>query len=89
MANKTPEPKKLHWMLEISMKKLGELRHFRSIGNRKKKQAKIFYAANKVFVVEFENWDHVGTREIIRGPHDSLLPIEAEIEARYQKEGVL
>ena len=80
---------KVHWAIDMATKAIGQIRHFRTIGDRKKKQSKIFFGANKVFVVEFENWEHVNTREIIRAPNDSLLAIESEIEQQYHNEGVI
>ncbi|MBT43610.1 MAG: hypothetical protein CMF12_13955 [Idiomarina sp.] len=80
---------KKHWAIDMAAKAIGQIRHFRTVGDRRKKQSKIFFGTNKVFVVEFENWEHVGTREIIRAPNDSLLAIESEIEQRYKEEGAI
>lgn len=83
------EVKKVHWALDMAIRAKGStMRHFRTVGNIKRKQSKIFFSDAKVFVVEFENSMHTQTKEIIRGPYDSLLPIEAEIAERYQNEGV-
>lgn len=83
------DTKKVHWALDMANRAKGKIMHFRTVGNMKKKQSKIFFSDAKVFVVEFEGFEHKQTLEIIRGPHDSLLPIEAEIAERYQNEGVV
>jgi hypothetical protein len=86
---KSAETPKRHWSLDMAIRAAGRITHFRSIGNRKKKQSKIFVSDTKIFVVEFENDEHVQTRELIREPHRSILGIEGEIERNLRQQGLL